>query len=119
MKWWKRLFGQAGTEPAPSTGSFPVNVALIPGELTASVHAHAASTGAEQNPFWTYVTQGLQQVGQKELIFSLLREPDEEPAAFPHDPLRFFVKVHALARQGRLVDAGQSTLFRDSAGFLG
>jgi hypothetical protein len=96
-----------------------VRVDLVPGRLAARVQAHDFPAGPERVPCWTYVSDGLSSAGQKELIFTLRRRPDEAPADFPHDPLRFFTQVLQLAEQGRLVDVGGFTAFRAASGFLG
>src|SRR5262245_44276708 len=106
MGWWQRLFGGSGQEPAQPPAGFPVTIPLIPDQLSARVHLHEIPTGPRRLPCWTYVTSGLWAAGQKEMILSLLRRPDEPPEAFPQDPLYFFAQVHQLARSGQLVDVG-------------
>jgi hypothetical protein len=118
MSWWQKLFGGSRQAKTPPAGSFPVTIPLVEG-LSATVHLHDLPNGPEQIPCWTYVTSGLWDHGQKEIIFSLRRRPGEPPADFPQDPLGFFVEVHRLAREGRLVDVGGHTCFRNPAGFLG
>jgi hypothetical protein len=118
MGWWQKLFGGSRKGKAPPAGTLPATIPLAEG-LSASVHLHDVANGPEQIPCWTYVTRGLWDLGQKEIIFSLRRLPGEAPGDFPPDPLRFFVEVQRLAREGRLVDAGDHSSFRNPAGFLG
>ena len=100
------------------TGTFPVQVDLVPGELAAHVYFHeiGSSTGAIR--CWSYITSGLLTHRQKELIFTLRCAPDEPATIFPDDPLHLFSFFHQLAQNGQLVDAGGVTQFGDQ-NFLG
>jgi hypothetical protein len=119
MGWWNKLFGKSRPSEEPPAATFPATVTLIPGKLSVRVFLHDIANGRDRIPCWTYVTDGLWDAGQKEMIFSLRRHADEEPEAVPQDPLRFFAQVHQLAASGQFVDAGGHTCFRNPAGFLG
>jgi hypothetical protein len=69
-------------------------------------------------PCWTYVSQGLADVGQKEVVFTIKRRASESQRDYPREPLEWFQILHPLAREGQIVDCFHQTTFsRD--GFLG
>lgn len=117
MGWLRRLFGGPGAPAAPAN---PVVTDLVPGKLTARVHAHDFRAGADALPCWTYVTDGFAAVGQKEFVFTLVRGRGDDPSRPPHDPLRFFAQIYSLAEQKQYVEAGGFTCFAAHGGnFLG
>lgn len=99
-------------------GDFPVRLDIVPTKVSARVWSHEARAGRRKAPCWTYITDGLEDVGQREVIITLRREPDEKPTDFPRAPLKFFSHLHAFADAGESVDAGDVTQF-EGAGFLG
>lgn len=101
-------------EPA---GKFPSRVELVKGELEAHVYLAEVPSQFGPVPCWVYVSQGLWAHKQKELVFALRRDPGEKPRSFPHAPLDFFNTVLQLAKQGRLVEAGDYSVF-GGTGFL-
>jgi hypothetical protein len=117
MGWWQKLFGRSPARAPRRTPAGPEEIELIAGELSVRVTAHAIPTGASEVPCWTYVTSGMWALGQKEFVLSLRRRPGEPD--FPADPLDFFVRRHGYSAQGRLVDIGSHTCFREPGGFLG
>jgi hypothetical protein len=118
MGLWNRLFGRPEGAERPAE-ELPVTVDVLPGRLSVRVYRHDVRAGPEQVPCWTYVTDGLWEAGQKEVLFSLRRAPGEEASGPPRDPLTFFAQMHRLAEQGRRVDVGAATSFRAPSGFLG
>lgn len=100
------------------TGEFPRTISLVSGKLTARVWVHEIDAHGEVVPCWSYISDGLREYGQKELIFTLRRFPREGPADFSEQPLRFFAQVHGFAEQGMQVDVGGITEF-GSKGLLG
>ncbi len=97
---------------------FPMQFELIPQTLRARVYLHDIDSIDGCVPCWSYVTDGLRAQGQKELIFTLRREPNEQPEAFPEAPLHFFQTVNQFAQEGQLVNEGDFTEF-GASGFLG
>ncbi len=105
---------------------------LIPGKLSVRVYKHDIETFKGIVPCWSFVSDGLWQYGQKELIFTLRRseldelaaQADSEAAPTPSSPnlhqyvFAFFLEVHRFAEQGQLVYEGDSSWF-GSPGFLG
>src|SRR5262245_21695175 len=86
------------------------------GAVHVRVVTHAAATPVESVACWTYVTDGLMAVGQKELTITVAREPGETSP--PVDPFKFLDTVYGLAKQGRIVDVGDVSKFV-AGGFLG
>jgi hypothetical protein len=124
MGWFQRLFG--GTSPSPPppppapSPAGPLVVDLVPRKLVARVFTHDFAVGSDKLPCWTYVTQGFAPIGQKEFVFTLVRERGADPAKPPSDPLQFFTQVYSLAEQKQFVDTGGFTCFQPRAGgFLG
>jgi hypothetical protein len=121
---WKRLFRTArSSELAPSAASaqFPVHVEILPGELSAAIHLHIIDTNRREIPCWSYVTEGLARHGQREMIFTLVRQAGELAENYARDPLGFFQTILNLSKQGRTVDAGDFTRLRgpEFMGFSG
>jgi hypothetical protein len=116
MSFWSNLF-RGRKEPATPDG--PARVEVVPGRLAVRVATHDVANGPDAVPCWTYVTEGLWPLGQKEVVFSLRRRPGEGAGDFPRDPFAFFAQLPALAEQGRVVDAGDYSAFRAPGGFLG
>jgi hypothetical protein len=56
---------------------------------------------------WTYISQGLEQFGQKEIFFAI----DIPAAEAPQGPVKLLDAVANLASQGQLVDVGGFTEF--------
>jgi hypothetical protein len=122
MGLWANLFGaraggenvrsgQAATPSliAPSPGT-PSIVSAIAGKLTITFYAHDTADGTEGN-FLSAVTQGFLRHGQAEIVLTLrLGAADDAIAKMP-DLIRFFVTVHAWARQRLLTTAGGLTQF--------
>ncbi len=99
-------------------GDFPIRLDIVPSKVSARVWAHEARAGRHKAPCWTYISDGLWTLGQKEVIITLSREVEEKPTDFPRAPLKFFSHLHSFADAGASVDAGDVTQF-EGAGFLG
>jgi hypothetical protein len=94
---------------------------LIPGKLKAHVHVHEMETLTGHISCWSYGSDGLWALGQKEMVLTLQRRPGEAPGDYLEEPLTFFAAVYPLAEQGLLVDTGDITEFADDwlLGFRG
>jgi len=119
MGWWQKLFGKSQEGKSEAAACGPAILQVLPGRLSVRVYTHTIPNGPTQVPCWTYVTEGLWKIGQKDFIFSLRRQAGEAPTNFPRDPLDFLAQVYELASQGRRVDVGDYTCFQNPAGFLG
>lgn len=82
------------------------------------IFLHEIDHENEEFSCWSYVTDGLVAQKQKEIIFTLRRNPGQKPQDYPSQFLDFFATIFHYAERGQVVDAGQSTLFGDS-GFFG
>lgn len=106
--------------PRPQAGSgttFPVTVEVIPGKLKARIFLHDIKDGNESISCWSYVSEGMVAQKQKEIIFTLRRDPRQKPEDYPHDFLDLLDGIYHFAEDGRLVDVGDVTLFGDT-GFM-
>lgn len=113
MSMWEQ---RPGSVPPPDR---PVEAVLVPGQLTMRVHTHDLPVGADTLPCWTFVTNGFWALGQKEFVFTLVREPGADPARPPAEPFHFFTHVYSLAAQRQFVNAGGYTCLNPRRPFFG
>lgn len=95
--------------------SWPLTLQIIPQEgLQALVHHHAIQTAVMGLIHcWTYISQGLVKVGQKEIVFTIRRRVEsEQEHDFPQDPLLWYEIVYSAAKQGRIVEEFQHSEFK-------
>jgi hypothetical protein len=102
--------GQRTTSP----NVFPQSVEVIPGRLKVRIFLHEIEYEKENFSCWSYVTDGLVAQRQKEIIFTLRREPGQKPDDYSRELLDVFATIFDYAERGQTVDAGQSTLFDES-----
>jgi len=105
-------------QPITSTNVFPQLIEVIPGRLKVRIFLHEIEYEKETFSCWSYVTDGLVAQKQKEMIFTLRRDPRQKPEDYPSELLELFVTIFHYAERGQLVDVGQSTLFGET-GFFG
>jgi hypothetical protein len=98
--------------------SFPVRIELVDGELAVRVYVHEVMSKAGPVPCWTYVSEGMLKHWQKEMIFTLARDPQIDPRAFPEDPMRLMSSAYSMAAEGRTVREGGHSQLIDPV-FLG
>ena len=121
----KRETGAASGSAVPSgatvSGVSPTaHESIVPGKLTVDVYVHSLESPDGRAPCWTYVSNGLWPLGQREIVFTVKRRPGEADGAYPRDLLQFYELVYHLAVQKQLVDiGGDTTLSPDGAGLLG
>ncbi|HYL12577.1 MAG TPA: DUF3480 domain-containing protein [Terriglobales bacterium] len=99
------------------TSAFPYTMEVIPGKLKVRIFLHDIHYHNETIACWSYVTEGLWTLKQKELIFSLRRDSGQKPEDYPHDILDLLEGIYHFAEQGRLVDVGSVTFFGER-GFM-
>ncbi|KAH0563024.1 hypothetical protein GP486_002411 [Trichoglossum hirsutum] len=58
-------------------------------------------------PCWTYISQGFSQNNQPEVVFTVLRRPDEHEENFPEAPVEWMKLVYAMAGSGLNLETGQ------------
>jgi hypothetical protein len=61
-----------------------------------------------------YVSEGLEQVGQREIVVGVLRDSRQNPKDYPHFPLWLFQVAHTYAQRGSIVKSGDRTIFRSA-----
>ncbi len=101
-------------QPATSHNVFPQSVDVIPGRLKVRIFLHEIEYEKEIFSCWSYVTDGLVAEKQKEIIFTLRRDPSQKPEDYPPELLDLFVICFHYAERGQVVDVGQSTLFDET-----
>jgi hypothetical protein len=97
----------------------PTYLEVIPEELDVRVYRHQIESASGPIPCWSYVTDGLRRHGQRDVVFTLRRDLNEDPAAFPRDPLDYFQLMYQQARAGKAVGVGGYSRFSRPGGFLG
>jgi len=80
---------------------------LIPGELSVAIDEGGIRTAGGMLPALLYTTDGLERHGQREMVFAIARTG----APAPGYPLTMARTVHRFAAEGRLVDAGDVSVF--------
>jgi len=80
---------------------------LIPGQLSVAIDEGGIRTAGGMLPALLYTTVGLERHGQREMVFAVARTG----APAPGYPLTMARTVHRFAAEGRLVDAGDVSVF--------
>jgi hypothetical protein len=72
------------------------------------IHSHLLPSPPLGNmPCWTYVSQGLSQVNQPEVVFTLLRRQNEQEENIPEAPVEWMRVVYGLAASSLNLETGQ------------
>lgn len=116
MSWWHGL-GLPGAQFDKNTARFPVEIELVPDLLSVSIILNEFSLDGKDIVCWTYISNGCVKAGQKELIISIQKKPQEAISDFPQEPLEFFKAVIQHAAHGETIKAGSISEFSDT-GFL-
>ena len=116
MSWWHSL-GLPGAQFEKTTPRFPLEIEVVPDLLTVNIMLHEFCLDGKDIVCWTYVTTGCVNIGQKELIVSIQKKPQETTADFPQEPLEFFKAVVQHAAHGETIKPGSISEFAES-GFL-
>jgi hypothetical protein len=97
----------------------PITIRLKPdGALRAFVYTHEMAT--EQRILcWTYISQGLAALGQKEVVFTVRHKPHEAPQSYPSGPLNWFELLYSLAQQGQFANEEYAITQFSAQEFLG
>ena len=117
--WFGGAKANAATEgqSTTSTNVFPQSVEVIPGRLKVRIFLHEIDYENQKLSCWSYLTDGLVAQKQKEIIFTLRRDPGQKPEDYPSELLELFATIFHYAERGQLVDVGQSTLFGETGLF--
>jgi hypothetical protein len=94
-------------------------VEVVPGKLFVTVYAHALETRDGTIRCWSYVSEGMERYGQREIVFTLLRHREDSEKDFPTDFYGMFKTIYDFAEEGRLVPVGGFTVFSPGTRFLG
>ena len=105
-------------QPAPSSnvikiisgsrGKFPIKLGLIPDQLAVTIYLHEETSVAGAIPCWSYHTEGLTRLQQKEILLTLRINANEDSNKFPTSPLQIFLLLYKLALQKKIVDMGDT-----------
>lgn len=100
MAAFKNLFGMK------EKVTFPIRHECIPDQLSVTIDLVNLETPSGPLQCWKYVTDGFKALGQKEMVFLLVREKEEAAEAFPEQPLVMFTNFEPVMRQGEVYDVG-------------
>jgi len=81
----------------------------IPGfPFTVHIHLHVIACHISGDALcWTYISQGLAAVNQREIAFSLVKRNNEHEESFPEAPIEWMRTVYLFANQGLILEPGQ------------
>ncbi len=88
-----------------SKGQYPIKLGIVPNQLAVSIYLHHLSVGGKSVPCWSYVSDGLISLKQKEIVFTLQTQEGEDTAKFPTQPLQLFLLLYKYATQ-KPINAG-------------
>lgn len=116
MSWWQSL-GLPGAQIDKTSVRFPIEIELVPEVLKAQVLLSNFVVADDELICWTYVSDGLRKMGQKELVISLRKPVDAAIGEFPQAPVEFFKTVFQYCVRKEFIDIGSVSDFGE-AGFL-
>ena len=116
MSWWHSL-RLPGTAIDKASIKFPFELELLPEVLRANILLNSFSMADEYILCWTYASDGLEKAGQKELLISVKKMPDESVSDFPQAPFAFFKTVLQHSLRQEYIDIGSISDFGEN-GFL-
>lgn len=92
---------------------------VVPGKLFVTVYTHKIETRDRTIPCWSYVSDGMERHGQREIVFTIRRPEGEAAKDFPRELFQHFGIIYSFAERGNLVDVGGFSIFRPDMPFLG
>ena len=105
-------------QPAPSSnvikiisgsrGRFPIKLGLVPDQLAVTIYLHEENSVAGKIPCWSYLTEGLTKLNQKEILLTLRVNQGEDRNKFQTSPLQIFLLLYKQALQQKTVDIGDT-----------
>lgn len=98
-------FAQNGA--STPTGVWPKRIQAGNMKFSVHVYRHEIKFPPRDLPCWTYISQGLGQNEQPEIIFTILRRPNENEENFPVAPVEWMKLVFAMAGSGLNLEKGQ------------
>jgi hypothetical protein len=112
MRQPKRAHTPAAHEGSASDMSGARRIATEPvanGALSIDIYAVSLESSEEPVSCWTYVSQGLWPLGQKEIVFTVKRRRNEADGAYPRDLLALYEAIYQFASRRQVVDIGNIT----------
>lgn len=84
----------------------PIRFELIPEQLYATISLNEVQQGELSFGCWTYISDGLKSLGQKEIVFILEKKNDEADNAYPTMVLNLIATMWNRALNGILTNEG-------------
>lgn len=111
---------QQGKGERFSSGAWPK---VLQGQgliFTVYVHYHEITFPPKNLPCWTYISQGFSQNNQPDVVFTVLRRPNESEEDFPEAPVEWMKLVYAMAGSGLNLETGQmcDLVFENNLAFI-
>ncbi|EEH45441.1 uncharacterized protein PADG_01591 [Paracoccidioides brasiliensis Pb18] len=105
--------------PAPRPIAWPLTYPVLPEEgVGVLIFYHTLQSMVSGEIYcWTYISEGLARVGQKEIVFTIRRKASEREDNFPTTPFQWIKFVYSAAKGGQTVDEFHRTDFH-SPSFL-
>jgi hypothetical protein len=103
----------ASTGVATDLAPLPVHIEVVPGSLTVHVSVEETESTLEGSiRCWSYVSDGLAALGQKEIYLLVRQRPPESDEGFPRDLLGFYSLGGplAFAISGRIAAGERNTI---------
>ncbi len=104
-------------EVTPEQPNPPIRFELIPEQLFVTVSLNEVQQGELSFDCWTFISEGLQSLGQKELVFILEKKNDEADNAYPTMVLNLVATMWNRAQNGILTNEGEILEIGDT-GFI-
>lgn len=111
---------QRGNGEGSSPGAWPKVLQGQDLKFTVYIYCHEITYPPRNIPCWTYVSQGFSQNNQPEVVFTVLRRPDEHEENFPEAPVEWMKLVYAMAGSGLNLETGQmcDLVFENNSMFI-
>jgi hypothetical protein len=98
---------QRGKREGSSSGAWPKVLQRQDLNFTVYIYYHEIKYPPRDVPCWTFISQGLSQNNQPEVVFTILRRPDEHEESFPEAPVEWMKLVYAMAGSGLHLETGR------------
>ena len=99
-------------QPAP-----PIRFEIVPGQLFATISLNEVTQGDLTFSCWTFISDELVNLGQKEIVFILEKKNDEPDNGYPQIVLSLFATMWNRAQNGLYTNEGEILEIGES-GFL-
>lgn len=114
------LFRSVIPGPGPFNTAEPISrEEVIPGKLAVAVYLHGIKLRDGMLSCWSYVSEGMERYGQREIVFTLRLPPYARDWDCPEEPYGLFRTIFDYAEKGNLVPAGGLSVLRPGSKVLG